>query len=53
LSPRLEECILPDSLQPAAEADLIAEMFSAAEIKEIMHRYCHREREREPYAKTH
>jgi two-component system chemotaxis response regulator CheB len=40
LSPRLEECILPASIQPAVDAGLISEMFSPSEIKAVLARYC-------------
>ena len=40
LSPRLENCILPASLKPAVDENLIAQMFDSSDIKDILMRHC-------------
>jgi two-component system chemotaxis response regulator CheB len=40
ISPRLEDCILPASLQPAVDANLITEMFKASDMMDILKRCC-------------
>lgn len=40
LSPRLSKCILPASLQPAVDEDLLTEMFDPSELDDVLARFC-------------
>ncbi len=40
LSPKLEDCILPASIQPAVDAKLIEEMFDPSDLTDVLVRHC-------------
>ncbi len=40
VAPRLEKCILPATIAPAMENDLIAEMYHPKSLGEVVRRYC-------------
>jgi two-component system, chemotaxis family, protein-glutamate methylesterase/glutaminase len=40
LAPKPDRCILPASIEPAMEADLVAELFDPADLQKVLESHC-------------